>query len=147
MSDVGGYNRGLVATLAILLRFYSGRMFHSQIAKKSLLKQKSNSPDMKEREGMLATHVINQANTSGGLRANDLKHIIEKIKRVFRLELSLADVMCPWKMGHSKRQMFERTKSKFKRETDVRSLGRVHTNMRLLLKLLLTERQQVLFNL
>ena len=79
MSDVGGYNRGLVATLAILLRFYSGRKFQSQIAKNSLLKQKSDSPDRKEREGMLVTHVIHQANTRGGLRQKDLKHIIEKI--------------------------------------------------------------------
>ena len=59
----------------------------------------------------------------------------------------MTDMICPCKMDRSKRQMFIKTNSKFLRETDVLSLGRVQTNMSILLKLLLTERQQVLFNL
>ena len=75
------------------------------------------------------------------MRWNDLKYIIDKMKRLFRLELSMTDLICPCKMKLIKRKMFEKTKSKFLRETDVRSLGKVHANMRILLKLLLTEKQ------
>ena len=58
LGDVGGFNRGLVASLSVLLRFYSARIFTRSITHDMPVKNKKTIRGRRRRENLASEYLI-----------------------------------------------------------------------------------------
>ena len=143
LGDFGGFNDGVILIPAILMSIYSRKMFLQELFGQLRMKSESNPAS---REKMLKKCSLNQ--TSFELAQSDCELLADESERVKRVKnswfISLCFSQCICKRERGM-QLQKVAIERFEKQLDIRSIVKTRVDLSILLSLLLSKEQLLLF--
>ena len=143
IGDVGGFNSAIIFLPAFLMSYYNSHMYQLETAQEIPIRKPAKSLG-KLQSSYLRQKIFNYGSQGQGLEAADIKILRDSVARNFVKRPDQLRSFMPC-MKSKKMRLQEKVSSRFEDMLDIRCLVSLHTNLALLLPLLLTDQQALLF--
>ena len=150
LGDFGGFNGAIIMFPALLMSFYTPRMYAAAVAHDTPVREpRSRNSKQKQHQLTAQTNIaLESAHSPTGLNEGAVGSLIKQARNITRPKISFAQLMCfttcICNKGKTKR-LIDKINDRFEEQLDVRSLVRVRTNLALLLRLMFTDQQLLLY--
>ena len=147
LGDIGGFNGAIFIFPAFLLSWYNEKMFTSSLYEELPVKQKKSKANS---YSALQRKIASNESFNDGLAPDDINSLIKEVNQVKPRKIPfLSRLKCHFKFlcrkDHYKQKVREKALGNLEDQLDIRSFFSVNKNLSLLIWLLLSKDQQLLF--
>ena len=147
LGDAGGFYGAIVSVFSSIVSWYSTRMYQASISNEMPVKANGRRT---KRKSSLQRKLDSPNWQNSSLAPDDIKILADEVKRVENNKLSFCDSICGsvkflCRERSKKQRLKKKTTELFENQLDIRSFVSVQKNLALLIWLMLTKEQRLLF--
>jgi len=145
LGDLGGFNGAIVIFPAYIMSYYSQQMYNKSVAAETPIRRAAKRNKQKKSNTTVLEKVLDGQQS---VTQPELTSIYQQVKLITRQKVPYWKSLCYFASlcGQDREmRLMKKVTERFEEQLDIRSFVRVRTNLALLIRVLLSDQQMLLF--